>query len=109
MFFGERVRSPIGVGRDALGSRNVHECAIARAMRLLSNVADCFQFLFRIDEAFITAGDVVIDFDSKDSAFLSVAYDLGCIVISQAVGAYANEVGPVLIDGGWSRSQNRNE
>src|SRR2546430_8537237 len=70
MIFRHRVCSLVPMSRDALRSCDVDESIIADAMGFLRDRANRCQLLFRMYKAFVASGNVVIDFDPEDSAFL---------------------------------------
>jgi hypothetical protein len=67
---------PIAFGRDALRPGNVNESLVVMAMRCSSNPANRFQFLSRIEQAFIPAGNIVIDLDAVDAIVFGLLNDL---------------------------------
>ena len=62
------VRSLRRVGRDALESSDVHEGVIAMFVRQFCNLLNGRQLRGRIDEAFISAGDIIVHFNSVHAA-----------------------------------------
>ena len=66
MFFGQSMRSFIGVSGNAFGPGNINERAIARPMRFFSNSTNGIELFLRIDEAFVAAFDVVVHFDAEN-------------------------------------------
>ena len=65
-------------------------------MRLFATARIAAQLFFRVDEALVSSGNIVVYLNSKDLAFLRVANDLIGIVGLQAIRPDANVVGPIL-------------
>ncbi len=78
-------------------------------MRLLSKRANCLQLLLRVYEAFVAAGNVVVNFDTEDAILLRAAHNLLGIIVAQPISADPNVVGPVLLCGILGSSQNWSE
>ena len=99
MFLGQRVRSLVRIRGDAFRACDVDEGVVARLVRLLSHGADRLQLLFRIHEAFVSPGNVVVHLNPEDVALLGVADNLLRVVGLQSVRPDANVVGPILAGG----------
>src|SRR5689334_15662931 len=68
-------------------------------MRLLSYVTDGLQLLFRVYEAFVSSGNVVVDLDAEHVALLGIADYLVRAVVAQPVSPNADVVSPILSGG----------
>ena len=99
MLLSQRVRRMVCIGGNAFRARDINEGVIAGLVCFLSHRANGSQLFFRVDEAFVAPGNIVVYFDSKDIAFLRLADDLFRIVGLQAVAADADIVRPILSGG----------
>ena len=99
MIFGHRMRRLIGVGGNALRTRDVHKSVIAGFVSSLGNGLNSLQFLCWIKEAFVATGNVVIDFDPGDVVGFGVADDLCGVSSVQRISGDANVVRPILSGG----------
>ena len=68
----------------------------ARPVRLFRHVVDCLELLLRIDKAFVTPRNVVVDLNPKDVAVLCARNNLVGVVELQTVRPNAHVVRPVL-------------
>src|SRR5438552_18739999 len=105
MVFRHRVCSLVPMSRDALRSCDVDESIIADAMGFLRDRANRCQLLFRMYKAFVASGNVVIDFDPEDSAFLRALDNLNRVAALESIRADANVVAPTLFVLRWSSQQ----
>ena len=85
MFLGQGVRSLVGIRRDAFRAGDIHIGAIARLVRFFGYGADGVQLLFRVYEALVSSGNIVVHLDAEDVALLGIADNLVRAVVAQAV------------------------
>ncbi len=74
-------------------------------MGFLRDRANRCQLLFRMYKAFVASGNVVIDFDPEDSAFLRALDNLNRVAALESIRADANVVAPILFVLRWSSQQ----
>ncbi len=85
MVLGQRVL-PICIFRDAFKTCDIDECLIAMPMRSGGYQANCFQFLFRIKQAFVSTRNVVVDFDAVNATGFCLTHNRVCIANRKWIG-----------------------
>src|SRR5581483_1546553 len=96
------------VGSNALEARDVNESAVVRTVSLRGDRLDRLKLRFRMQKAFVAAGNVVVHFNSEHAIFLRAADDLVSIPGAQTVGPNADVVGPIpsrRLPGSWKQYQ----
>src|SRR5262249_25649974 len=99
MIFRKSVRRLVCVCRNALCARNVNESVVVRLMGLFGDRTDSSKFFGGIEKTLVATGNVVVDFNTEDSARSGVGDDLGRALAVESVGADADVVRPVLVGG----------
>src|SRR5436305_13640785 len=105
MIFRHRVCSLVPMSRDALRSCDVDESIIADAMGFLRDRANRCQLLFRMYKAFVASGNVVIDFDPEDSAFVRALDNRNRVAALEFIRADSILVAPMPSVFRWCRRQ----
>src|SRR6476646_4611732 len=96
MFLSQRVRSFVCVRCDAFGAGDVDISAIARLVRLLSYIMNGLQLFFRVYEALVSSGNVIVHLDTEDIGVMGIANYLVRAVVAQSVASDAYVVSPIL-------------
>src|SRR5258708_32305338 len=89
----------VGIGGNAFSAGDVNESSIACRVGLGCDFADGIQLFFRMNKAFVAAGNVVIDFDAKNTVFLGAINDGGSLAGLESVGADAHKMSPIAVGG----------
>ena len=96
MIFREGMRA-VGVLRNTFGSGDVDEGFVVGLMRGERDLANRCEFGGRIEQTFVPAGDIVVDFDSVNAAGLGPLNDLLRVVRTEWEGGDADLAHPVAI------------
>src|SRR6266700_8004064 len=97
MILGHRMWGLIGLAGNALKTCDVNDRPVSRLVCALRYSADCGQFLFWMQEAFVTPRNVVVRFNAEDVALVRLADNLLSAPRAQRPRADTDIVCPVLV------------